>query len=240
MLAEEKLRNYTVFLSSHAHDLRSPFTVIMGYAEMFSGGFHRANGEDYTKEYAASILSSSQHLLNLINDILDVCNIDAEQLQLFETPTDVRSLIEDAELMVHERGETKNLNFVISIAPDLCPIFIDHQRIRQALVNILSNSVKFTARDGRIDLSAFRNSQGDLEIHVSDDGLGMSKENIAKALTEFGKVHNGENSCTGLGLPLAHRLVTLHGGTIELSSEINRGTTVILTLPASRWQDHSQ
>lgn len=236
--AEEKLRNYATFISSNAHDLRSPFNVIMGYAEMFTQGFHQVNGEDYTHEYATSILSSAQHLLNLIDDLLDVCNIDAEQLQLLETATNIESLIENAAVMVQDRASSDNINFVIAIAPNLPPIFLDQQRICQALTNILSNAVKFTHQNGRIDLTAFKNTHGDLEINISDNGIGMNKKNMARALTEFGKVRNGDNACTGMGLPLAKRLVELHGGVIQLDSELNRGTTVRLTFPAQRWQDH--
>lgn len=161
---EEKLRNYITFLTESAHDLRAPFSVIMGYSEMFMNGQHKANGEDYTSEYATSIYASSQYLFNLINDLLDMCAIDAEKLDLFEALISVDEIIENAHTMISARAETANLNFVISVAPDLPLIFVDTHRINQAIVNVLSNAVKFTKSTGRIDLCAFKNASGHLEI----------------------------------------------------------------------------
>lgn len=243
MAAEEKLRNYTTFLAQNAHDLRSPLNVIMGYSQMFLEGLHKTDGVDQTDEYAQAMLASSTHLFHLINDLLDLCRIDSEKLQLREAPANLASLIEDAAHKTRERAKQAELEFVVTLAPNLPDIFLDRQRILQAIVNLLSNSIKFTRPGGRIDLVAFLNSQGELEIHVADNGIGIKARDIPQALTDFGRVgeatlHNEPSS--GLGLPLAKRLVELHGGRLNLESEYNKGTKISLILPAQRLQNHSQ
>jgi len=240
MIAEETLRNYVTYLSSNAHDLRNAFSVIIGYSEMFLDGMHITTGEDFTNEYAGSILSSSHYLFNLINDLVDLSKIDAAQLALHEELIDVKSLIKEVGSKMEERRKKANLSFNVSVAPNLPHIFLDDQRIQQAILNLLSNAIKFTLPGGQIDLSAFKNKAGCLEIHINDNGEGMNISAVPRALTNFGKATSGGEPCTGLGLPLAQRLVELHGGTLNLTSKLNCGTTIILTLPASRWQDQRQ
>lgn len=240
MLAEEKLRNLSTYLASNAHDLKTPFNVIMGYSQMFLDGCHTVQGNDFTKEYATAILASSEHLYNLVTDLIDLCNIDAQALDLNERAISVEDLIQHTVAMVQDRVDAASLTLAVSVAADLPPIFLDNQRITQAILNLLSNAIKFTLSGGQINLTAFNNNGGELEIHISDNGVGMHKQAIPRALVELGKVRQGQAPCTGLGLPLAKRLVELHGGHLELSSQLNRGTTIVLTLPAGRWQNHTQ
>ncbi|PCI39345.1 MAG: hypothetical protein COB46_08970 [Rhodospirillaceae bacterium] len=240
MIAEEKLRNLSTYLAANSHNLTSPFSVIIGYAEMFLDDMHKVQGTDFTKEYATAILSSSQHLFNLVTDLIDVCNIDAEDLQLHEHETILQDLVDGVVMRIQERLKTANLTLVVSVADDLPMIYLDDQRISQAILNLLSNAIKFSLHGGQINLTVFKNIRNELEVHISDEGVGMNAEDIPKALVDFGKARHDDDSCTGLGLPLAKRLVELHGGNLDLTSQLNLGTTIVLTLPAGRWQNHTQ
>jgi len=141
--------------------------------------------------------------------------------------------------MIRGRAETAEFKFSISVAADLPYPCIDGQRMTQAVLNLLSNAVKFTPIGGNIELTAKQNKRNDLIIKVCDNGVGMKKRDIPSALMEFGQVGHGLNQVflnTGLGLPLAKRLMELHGGTLKIKREVGKGTTVILTLPAQRWK----
>lgn len=239
VLVKEKIRDYATYVAGHAHDLRSPLNAIARFADMFILGYHKAGGEDRTAEYADAIKTSSDHLVHLINDLLDICRIDADKLELREGFVAVETFLANAAVMIRGRAEKADLTFNITVAPDLPYYYLDGQRMTQAVLNLLSNAVKFTPAGGKIELTAKQNKRNDLIIKVSDNGVGMKKRDVPKALMEFGQVGHGQNQVipnTGLGLPLAKRLVELHGGTLKIKSEVDKGTEAILTLPTQRWK----
>jgi two-component system cell cycle sensor histidine kinase PleC len=200
---------------------------------------HLKDDKDCAPEYAGHILQSAGHLLSLINDILDLSKIDAEKLELHEDLIDVSQLAEDAARMIRDRAESAGVNFEITIRPDLPPVHADYRRMLQALLNILSNAIKFTPEGGFVTMIAGAGRHGGLEFCVADTGVGMKPSDIPVALTEFCQVGHGleqNNPSSGLGLPLAKRLIELHGGNLNIESEPGKGTSASLTLPPNRWR----
>lgn len=237
MAVEEELRNYATFLAGNAHDLRTPLNAILGYSDMFLLGLHIVHDEDRTHDYASAIKTSAHLLSSLINDLLDVCKIDAAKLELREENIDVHSLVEDAAMMIHERARASGIVFDVSCSVGISPIYVDRKRLLQAILNLLSNAVKFTPEGGNVDLVATQSANGGVDIHISDNGVGMKEEDIPTALLEFGQVGHGQNQdvpSTGLGLPLARRLVELHGGDLRIQSEYGVGTTLTICIPPQR------
>lgn len=240
MVAEEKLRNYSSYLALNDQDLKKSLTESIEYSKKFLNEQPIVNGQSDSNDYAHFILSTSQHLLNLISDLSDMSKLDAQSLKLCERSVTLHELVNHTTQTLQARIEKAGLKLEVCVAKDLSPIFLDFQRVTQAMLNILSNAIKFTTQGGRISITAFQNEQKDMEMHISDNGIGMRKAEIAKLFTEFGKARQGYEACTGLGLPLAKRLIELHGGSLEVTSQINIGTTITLIIPAQRWQNSLQ
>src|SRR4029077_5737533 len=172
----------------------------------------------------------------LINDILDLSRLDAGQATLHEEALDLAKLLDDAMRMGQPQGGKASLKIIKTFAKNLPPVIVDERRIKQVVINIVSNAVKFTPAGGTVTVTAHAGADG-IVMFIRDTGSGMAKQDIPRALERFGQVDSTlarKYEGAGLGLPLAKQLVELHGGTLTLESAVNVGTTVTVTLPASR------
>ena len=191
---------------------------------------------DKYRDYAGSIHTSGAHLLDIINDILDISRIESGDVELIEETFTPQSAVDSSVRLISERANVKNIALSIELAPDIPQIFADARKIKQVLINLLSNAVKFTDYGGKVSVSA-RMLESGLAIVVSDNGIGMRTSDIPTALAPFGQVDSAlerKFEGTGLGLPLSKSLVELHGGELWIESELGRGTTVTFTLPQER------
>jgi two-component system, cell cycle sensor histidine kinase PleC len=234
--AEQSSRAKSQFMANMSHELRTPLNAVIGFSEMIRDAMIGPVDERY-REYASDIRKSGGHLLSLINDVLDLSKVEAGQLELHAEPVVLADLVDDCRRLVAERVQTGGLRLTVEIPPDLPPLLVDRLRLKQIVLNLLSNSVKFTPGGGRIMLTAAVTAQGGVAISVSDTGIGMAAAEIPLALQPFAQVDSALNrrfEGTGLGLPLVRRLTELHGGRLDIASASGRGTAVTITLPASR------
>ena len=185
-------------------------------------------------EYLDDILSSGNHLLSLINDILDLSKVEAGQVELEVAPFSLRDALERGVVMVRERAAQDGVQVALTTDQDVDVIEGDERRIRQVIFNLLSNAVKFTPSGGSVDVIATR-VNGEARISVTDTGPGIASEDLERIFEEFQQTDTGveQREGTGLGLALSRRLVELHGGRIWVDSEIGGGSTFVFTLPVS-------
>ena len=232
--AETASRAKSSFLANMSHELRTPLNAIIGFSETMTYELLGPLSNPRYREYAEHINLSGQHLLTLINDLLDLSKIEAGKLELAEETVDFRALVDGCQVLVRDLANSKALRIEVEIAPDLKAVYCDEQKLKQVLVNLLSNAVKFTDPGGHITVAARREPPDLLAIEVADTGVGIAPEQIEKVLMPFSQaddVHNREHKGTGLGLSLSKALVELHGGTLRLDSVLGKGTTVSIRLP---------
>ncbi|HCX66476.1 MAG TPA: hypothetical protein DHK64_02755 [Rhodobiaceae bacterium] len=225
-----------------SHELRTPLNAILGFSEIMKSETFGPLGNERYLEYSDDIYKSGQHLLSLINDVLDFTRADAGKLQLHDEEVDIEDVIYSAIRMLKQQADTHALKLHIDIAADMPALLADHRRIRQVLLNLLSNAVKFTPDGGDIHISAAVEN-GTAKIRVRDTGIGIAKEDIPVALERFGQIDSDiarKYEGTGLGLPLSKCLMEGHGGTLEIESEPGHGTTVTLTFPPERLRPPSE
>ncbi|HEX5320463.1 MAG TPA: ATP-binding protein [Stellaceae bacterium] len=225
------------FLANMSHELRTPLNAILGFSEMLHEGIAGALLPQQ-QEYSGLIHESGRHLLNVINEILDLARVDAGKLELHEeTQVDPRQIVDSCIRLVNARSNQQMPCLSIEFEDQVPDLTVDPTRLIQILLNLLSNAVKFTPREGTISVALRRRQDDGAEFEVRDTGLGMTAAEVEIALEPFGQIdsaHSRQHAGTGLGLPLARRLAELHGGSLVVHSEKGRGTTVIVTLPASR------
>jgi signal transduction histidine kinase len=229
---EAASRHKSEFLANMSHELRTPLNAVIGFSEVL---LQRMFGDLNTKqdEYLKDIYASGQHLLSLINDILDLSKIEAGRMELAPAPFHLPSTLENAVTLVRERAARHGIALQVDVDPRLGEIVGDERKVKQILLNLLSNAVKFTAEGGRISLKGSR-TDGAVEISVTDTGIGIAPEDQAAIFEEFRQVGSDETrkqEGTGLGLTLAKKFVELHGGQIWVESEPGRGSTFTFTLP---------
>ncbi|GAK44284.1 integral membrane sensor signal transduction histidine kinase [Tepidicaulis marinus] len=225
------------FLAAISHELRTPLNAIIGFSEMMAHEHFGPLPNDHYREYTGHIHESGRHLLALINDILDFSKLDAGRLELEEAPLEVGMAIDAAHRMISHLAESGEISVHVSETAHLPLIDGDERRVRQILLNILSNAVKFTPKGGSVAISAQLRDTGELSIDIRDTGIGIARKDIALAMENFGQIDNSlhrQYEGTGLGLPLSRRLMELHGGRLELESEVGVGTCVSLVFPAGR------
>jgi signal transduction histidine kinase len=235
--AEFANRSKSEFLANMSHELRTPLNAIIGFAQVLRDEMFGALGNTRYRDYAADINDSGQHLLGLINDILDLSKIESGKAELHEDDIEVAPLLRSALNMVHERATSGGVTLETEIPDALPALHADERKLKQILVTLLSNAVKFTRPGGVVTLRTWYNAKSGYLFQVQDTGIGMAQEDIPKALSPFGQVDSALNrqyEGTGLGLPLSKTLTELHGGTLDLQSEPGVGTTVTLRLPAAR------
>jgi signal transduction histidine kinase len=233
--AEAASRAKSEFLANMSHELRTPLNAIIGFSEVIKSAIFGPVSERY-RSYAADIFNSGTHLLGLINEVLDLSKLEAGQLELHEETIDLAATVEACMNLVDTQAQQSGIRLATDLDKDCSLIRADERRLRQILINLLANAVKFTPRNGEVRVSSFA-APGGLAIQVADTGIGMAPEDIPRAMTIFGQVDSKvsrKHEGTGLGLPLAKHLADLHGGTLLIESEVNVGTKVTITLPVTR------
>ncbi|MGH8634874.1 MAG: GAF domain-containing sensor histidine kinase, partial [Burkholderiales bacterium] len=223
------------FLANMSHELRTPLNAIIGFSEVL---VERMFGEMNAKqeEYLRDIHSSGQHLLSLINDILDLSKIEAGRMELEVSEFNLPAALQNALTLVRERAQTHGIALKLHVDKKLAGIRADERKFKQIVLNLLSNAVKFTPDGGRVDVDARRNGEA-VEVSVKDTGVGIAKEDQEAVFEEFrqvGRDYTIKQEGTGLGLTLTRRFVELHGGKIWVKSVPGKGSTFTFTLPLSR------
>ncbi|MCW8834961.1 MAG: PAS-domain containing protein [Rhodospirillales bacterium] len=222
------------FLATMSHELRTPLNAIIGFSDYIRQEIGGPVGNNRYRGYLDDIHDSGQHLLTLINDILDVSAIEANALELHEERIALQKTLDASIRLMGPRAEKQGVNIVSDVSADLPDIFGDGRRLRQVLLNLLSNAVKFSDAGGEIKVSTRQETDGSLVVSIADQGAGMDAMEIEKAKEPFGRVGTRQTEGTGLGLPLSLALMELHGGTITIESEKGVGTTVTTRLPVGR------
>jgi two-component system cell cycle sensor histidine kinase PleC len=222
------------FLAALSHELRKPLNSVLGFSEVMLNEVFGPLGDRRYREYIESIRGSGTHLLGLINDVLDMSRLDAGELCLSREELRPGDLIAEAVRAISLQAEAADVSLIEDIEPWLPAIHADRRRIRQVLVNLLTNAVKFTLPEGTVRISAFRHGDN-LAIQVADTGIGMAADDIPKALERFSQTDSRQarkSEGAGLGLPLAKQLTELHGGLFEVQSTPGAGTKVTVIFPA--------
>ena len=231
--AEVASRSKTNFLANMSHELRTPLNAIIGFSEIIATQQFGPGNPKYP-DYARDILQSGNHLLSIINSVLDIAKTEAGKIDLTVEPVEIAPIVDECETMIRTQCEKAGLQFVVDKTPGGLMVQGEPAKLRQIVINLLSNAVKFTARGGTVSLCTRRSAEGDVEIEVADTGIGMTEKDIETAMTPFGQVDSAlarKFEGTGLGLPLTAAFVELHGGRLDIDSEPGRGTRVIVTLP---------
>jgi signal transduction histidine kinase len=235
--AETASRIKSEFLANMSHELRTPLNAIIGFSDVMQSELLGPLGPRY-RSYAKDIQQSGEHLLGIINDILDLSKIEAGRLTLREEVVDPAEMARDCARLVRARAEEAGVVLQLKVVADAPrQLSADAVKLKQILLNVLSNAVKFTPRGGHVDVALRRGDRGNLEIAVADTGIGMTESEVAIALQPFGQIESAfarTQQGTGLGLPLTKALVELHGGTMAIESVRGRGTTVIISFPLER------
>jgi PAS domain S-box-containing protein len=235
--AEAAARTKTRFLANMSHELRTPLNAILGFAQLLEVPAGGAARSEVDASHISHIRGAGEHLLSLINDLLDLSKIDADEFDLDIEEVDVPALLYDACTMVEPRAAVSGCTIVTDLPRMLPPLRADRRRLAQVLINVVGNAAKFTPEGGTVRLSAAVNDCGEFEILIADDGIGMDPADIPRALSEFGQVGDAtkrNSDGTGLGLPLSKRLTELHDGTFTLTSAPGEGTEILITFPPSR------
>ncbi len=225
------------FLATMSHELRTPLNAIMGFSEVMKDEMFGPHSAPVYREYANDIYESGRHLLQLINEILDLSRIEAGRYELVEERAHLGDIAQDCERLLMLRASGKGLRVDLSIAPDLPQVWIDVRAMRQICLNLLSNAIKFTPRGGAVAVTVAPTADGGQMLSVADTGPGIPQDEIPKVLQAFGQgslAHETAEGGTGLGLPIVQNLIELHGGTFDLASELRKGTVVRVTLPPQR------
>ncbi len=233
--AELSSRAKAEFLANMSHELRTPLNAIIGFAELIRDEHFGPCGEYH--DYASYIHASGQHLLSIINDILDVSKVESGLIEVDEERIDVRSVIEAVVVMVTCRAQKGAVKIEVDMSDSLPALRADQRKLKQALLNLLSNAVKFTNTGGKVTIKAWCEPAGGHVFRISDTGIGIALDDIPRALAPFQQVSaelHRKYEGTGLGLPLAKAFVELHGGSLDLQSRLGVGTTVTVRLPSER------
>ena len=235
--AEEANLAKSRFLATMSHELRTPLNAILGFSEVLKGELFGAHAVAAYKEYSHDIHSSGQHLLMLINEILDLSRVEAGRYELKEESVSLAHVVEDCRHLLSMRAKNREISVVEAIEPALPRIWADERAIRQIALNLLTNAIKFTPRGGSITIKVGWTQSGGQYMAIRDTGPGIPADEISTIMSSFGRgtlaQKNAEDG-TGLGLPIVKGLVELHGGLFTLKSQVRVGTEVIVVLPPER------
>ncbi|MGD9916069.1 MAG: sensor histidine kinase, partial [Rhizobiaceae bacterium] len=228
------------FLASMSHELRTPLNAILGFSEVMAKEVLGPMENSTYREYAGDIHASGQHLLNLINEILDLSRVEAGRYQLNEEPVTLLSIAEQCCHMMELKARNKDIRIVQQFEPSLPRVFVDERAVRQITLNLISNAVKFTPTGGEIRVRVGWTAGGGQYISVKDNGPGIPEDEIPVVLSAFGQgsiaIKSAEQG-TGLGLPIVQGLLAMHGGDFQLRSKLREGTEAIAIFPPSRVMD---
>jgi two-component system, cell cycle sensor histidine kinase PleC len=235
--AEEANLAKSRFLASMSHELRTPLNAVLGFSEVMANEVLGPMGNQTYREYARDIHSSGQHLLELINEILDLSRVEAGRYQLNEEPLVLLNLVEDCCHMMELKARNKDIRIIQDFETTLPKLFADERAIRQITLNLLSNAVKFTPTGGEVRVRIGWTAGGGQYISVRDNGPGIPADEIPVVLSAFGQgsiaIKSAEQG-TGLGLPIVQGLLALHGGEFQLTSKLREGTEAVAIFPPSR------
>ena len=235
-VADSANQSKSEFLANMSHELRTPLNAVIGFSQALEAG-GAGDLADKQREYVADIRASGDHLLELINDVLDLSKVELGGMELSDDAVDLGDTIRSCVRIVQGRMNGTHLEIKTSGLIDLPLLRADETKVRQILLNLLSNAAKFTEADDKVSVAAGMASGGSIYLTVSDTGIGMSKEELETALTMFGQVETGmtgPSEGTGLGLPLCKSLIEGHGGELHIESKSGVGTTVTVSFPPDR------
>ncbi|QBR72584.1 two-component sensor histidine kinase [Beijerinckiaceae bacterium] len=228
------------FLATMSHELRTPLNAILGFSEVMKGELFGSHAIPSYKEYSNDIHASGQHLLMLINEILDLSRIEAGRFDLKEEAVALDHIVEDCRHLLGLRAKKRRITIEESVEPNLPHIWADERALRQVSLNLLSNAIKFTPQGGLIKIRIGWTSNGGQYVAVRDSGPGIPEEEIPIVMSSFGRgtlAQKNADEGSGLGLPIVKGLVELHGGTFTLKSKPREGTEVVVILPPERVMD---
>ncbi|WP_119389175.1 sensor histidine kinase [Taklimakanibacter lacteus] len=229
------------FIANMSHELRTPLNAIIGFSDMLST--LKISEPARVSQYSGYIKQAADHLLALINGILDVTKIQAGSMVIERQAIDIAPIVESCLLIIEAKAKEKDIMVASEIDVELPQLYADPLRIKQILINLLGNAVKFTPSKGRVGFLASPASEGFVSLTISDNGTGMTVGDIETAMRPFGQVDSGFNKKhegTGLGLPISAALAKLHGGSLTLNSEKGKGTRVTVFLPVYDRNHHPE
>jgi cell cycle sensor histidine kinase DivJ len=231
--AESASRAKSQFLANMSHELRTPLNAVIGFSEILNRELFGALGEARYRDYARLIHESGEHLLNVVNDILDMSKIEAGKFNIVKEPFEVASLIRSCCDIMRHTAERRGLTLIADVPPGIPELPADKRACKQMLLNVISNAIKFTKEGGFVRVTA-RAIRGNVELVVTDNGIGISAEDLPKLGNPFVQANNSYDRSyegAGLGLSVVKGLARLHGGRFELESTLGQGTTAIILLP---------
>lgn len=235
--SEDKSRSKSDFIANLSHEFRTPLNAILGFSEILMKESFGPHSSPKYKEYADDIHGAAQHLLGLISDVLDLSRAEAGRLDLEFAEVDARKTIDSAVRMLHDRARAKGITLRVDVAPDFPRIRTDERRLRQVLLNIVGNAIKFTPPAGSVAIKAGVDpADGAFIIVVTDTGVGIDPADLPRVMSRYGQARNGQPGSehgAGLGLPLTQKIVEALGGTLEIRSARDKGTAVTLRFPPS-------
>ncbi|MBY0430281.1 MAG: PAS domain S-box protein, partial [Rhodospirillales bacterium] len=235
--AECANRAKSEFLANMSHELRTPLNAIIGFGEIMKMELFGLHTVPAYKEYSLAVFESAKHLLGIINDILDFSKLEAGKVELFEEKVKIDDLMASVLVIAKERADSRGVHLEVVGGRDMPQLYVDPLRIKQVLLNLLGNAIKFTPAGGVVTMTARMAAGHGLHFEIADTGIGMKEDDIPRALERFGQVESSlarKYEGTGLGLPISKTLVELHGGTLALKSKLGHGTTAIVTLGPER------
>jgi signal transduction histidine kinase len=235
--ANKANRSKSEFLANMSHELRTPLNAIIGFSDIMDKQKFGPLGNDRYAQYAKFIRGSGNHLLAIINDILDLAKADAHKLTVDERRIDLLSIVHESIDMCTPKAQERGIVVTAKSHADRVPVLADPKLLLQLLLNLVSNAVKFSHANGQVEVSVRLASDGSILMEVRDEGVGIEADDIARVMRPFEQVENSysrQHGGTGLGLPLAVKLAELHGGMLWIESQINVGTTVKVVLPHQR------
>ncbi|MBV9860098.1 MAG: response regulator [Alphaproteobacteria bacterium] len=235
--AEAASRAKSGFLATMSHELRTPLNAIIGFSEMMLREVMGAIGNEQYRSYVTDIHSSGTHLLQIINDILDLSKAEAGKLELFEDVFDLRETVRSVSQLTGPKVQEAGLSSATRLPDDLPLLRADERKTKQVLLNLITNAVKFTPEGGRVEITGRLDGAAGLAVTVADTGIGIPPEHLTRVLEPFEQVDSSlsrQHQGTGLGLPLVKAIMELHGGSLKLESEVGVGTRVTVTFPPDR------
>ncbi|WP_417431057.1 PAS-domain containing protein [Kiloniella sp.] len=235
-------RSKNEFLANMSHELRTPLNCIIGFSELLKNESFGPLGQERYKDYCFDINNAGVHLLEVLNDLLDVSKLESGDMDLVETEVDLSTVIESSVAMLSNKADSHNISLITELPSDLPYLYADARRIKQVLINLLSNAVKFSREEGDVVITVSGNKRDGISLSIADKGIGISKEDLPKVMDPFHQVsealtRNHEGS--GLGLHIVKSLIELHGGRVVINSELGVGTNVCVHFPRERSVDRA-